>query len=902
MKKQKNAVKWEKNRNSDRYAVTDLVRGAVWESFSQLLLVFSANAFLKNVPNCALLDRAGIAQVVLTILFMTFFQEIFLRKFLWRFQDMKKRVAIGITVKLVIFAVFAFFTYRYVAGHLEELRQGMNALIHWHYEEYNRRFLTHLEIENYSAEYLPDFLRILLLSVYVLLFTLTWVGKRKWLIIAIPATAFGCLLYIGVVPSWMQIVSCFAGVFLVCQGKPRNRKEFHTAAFSAFIFLMSLLLVGYIFAKPANHFLTRAQNVKDFQDKLEKNVKTVVSKIGSTNKGAVSNTAPRYRDVKVLKIQMDHAPEGNLYLQDFYGTDYVDGEWTQSVSAFEAACAEHGIDPKVAASYLANSLYQCYAPEYYASVYRHLRGYEADDAIKNASTADYKIEYKGSFSKAMLLPYAADAANVNKISYRGDAVAQKPGTQGKTSFTAWNVKELDISCLMLGKDLLESAGDTQGMVPRSEEEQAFWDWYGDYVMKTCLSYPDYVNHLELLSYIKKLSTSEPVRLGTSGRNVYKDYAHAENVSFVLSGPGSTYSWDLDNLAPGEDAIEYFLTHDRKGFCVHFASAGVFLLRSLGVPARYACGYVVSPLAFQEQKDGTYVAEVIDRNAHAWTEVYLDGIGWVPFEMTPGYGTNVEELPTSQEAEKERREQAEAEAEEEEQAQAEAEAQAEASQSVPGEEAQSGSEDAQSGEVGTAASSQGDGGGETVQKKYVIGNGSGGGQTQLAQEGVEIVYVSPWKIVLMVMIGILLIAGIILGALAYRRAYLKKNGKVLKNWYYKWAVRRMRKDINKNLRKTRKPRNRRLPDWAFESALKKRYYQAAVRIMNYRIFNRLRRWRMLKGSTATDKDFENALLTYLGEEHKEDVTQYMRVAKAAAFSKDNVTKEDCHLVWQVYIWF
>ena len=128
MKKQKNAVKWEKNRNSDRYAVTDFVRGAVWESFSQLLLVFSANAFLKNVPNCALLDRAGTAQVVLTILFMTFFQEIFLRKFLWRFQDMKKRVAIGITVKLVIFAVFAFFTYRYVAGHLEELKQGIDPL------------------------------------------------------------------------------------------------------------------------------------------------------------------------------------------------------------------------------------------------------------------------------------------------------------------------------------------------------------------------------------------------------------------------------------------------------------------------------------------------------------------------------------------------------------------------------------------------------------------------------------------------------------------------------------------------------------------------------------------------------------------------------------------------------
>ena len=69
--------------------------------------------------------------------------------------------------------------------------------------------------------------------------------------------------------------------------------------------------------------------------------------------------------------------------------------------------------------------------------------------------------------------------------------------------------------------------------------------------------------------------------------------------------------------------------------MHFASAGALILQSLGVPARYASGYVVEPSAFHKEKKG-YQADVPDYNAHAWVEIYLENIGWVPVEMTPGY--------------------------------------------------------------------------------------------------------------------------------------------------------------------------------------------------------------------------------------------------------------------------
>lgn len=81
--------------------------------------------------------------------------------------------------------------------------------------------------------------------------------------------------------------------------------------------------------------------------------------------------------------------------------------------------------------------------------------------------------------------------------------------------------------------------------------------------------------------------------------------------------------------------------------MHFASAGALILQSLGVPARYASGYVVEPSAFHKEKKG-YQADVPDYNAHAWVEIYLENIGWVPVEMTPGYTNDSAKLPTTPE--------------------------------------------------------------------------------------------------------------------------------------------------------------------------------------------------------------------------------------------------------------
>lgn len=95
-----------------------------------------------------------------------------------------------------------------------------------------------------------------------------------------------------------------------------------------------------------------------------------------------------------------------------------------------------------------------------------------------------------------------------------------------------------------------------------------------------------------------------------------------------------YTRTPQQVPEGEDPIEYFLTQSREGNAMLYAATAVEAFRAHGIPARYAEGYYVSEQALAYSKDGT--VSVLGEDAHAWAEVYFDGIGWLPVDVTPGY--------------------------------------------------------------------------------------------------------------------------------------------------------------------------------------------------------------------------------------------------------------------------
>ncbi|KRE30125.1 DUF3488 and transglutaminase-like domain-containing protein [Agromyces sp. Soil535] len=86
---------------------------------------------------------------------------------------------------------------------------------------------------------------------------------------------------------------------------------------------------------------------------------------------------------------------------------------------------------------------------------------------------------------------------------------------------------------------------------------------------------------------------------------------------------------------GFDVIAKFL-ETKAGYCVHFASTMAVLAREVGIPARISIGYTQgSPT--EERVDGVQRVEVDSHDLHSWPELYFEGVGWVPFEPTPGRG-------------------------------------------------------------------------------------------------------------------------------------------------------------------------------------------------------------------------------------------------------------------------
>jgi protein-glutamine gamma-glutamyltransferase len=105
-----------------------------------------------------------------------------------------------------------------------------------------------------------------------------------------------------------------------------------------------------------------------------------------------------------------------------------------------------------------------------------------------------------------------------------------------------------------------------------------------------------------------------------------DYDKATDIRRYLI---ANYAYTLNLTSAGKDPLAYFLFTRRAGHCEYFATAMTIMLRAVGVPARYATGFLPG-----EYNDvgGDYIIRGSD--AHAWVEVYFSGYGWLTFDPTP----------------------------------------------------------------------------------------------------------------------------------------------------------------------------------------------------------------------------------------------------------------------------
>lgn len=124
-------------------------------------------------------------------------------------------------------------------------------------------------------------------------------------------------------------------------------------------------------------------------------------------------------------------------------------------------------------------------------------------------------------------------------------------------------------------------------------------------------------------------TAEEVTAGAA-----TDYDRAVALQdWFTSGGGFSYSTSVRSGSSGEYLAEFLV--DRVGYCEQFAGAMAVMARHLGIPARVVVGFTQG----SRGADGTWTVTV--RDAHAWPELWFEGVGWVRFEPTPRGGATVQ---------------------------------------------------------------------------------------------------------------------------------------------------------------------------------------------------------------------------------------------------------------------
>lgn len=523
----------------------------------------------------------------------------------------------GVLLRIVIVGIGCFlagrFGLRYFRANQIDLEDGFLYMGRQLIEKYNLHFHANLRLEPGLEECVPQAITFVLVLLLFFLVNLQYL-VQKHVVWMLPGVAvFGVHLWVGLTPNWKsQFLFCMTLYFLAgseyvtgAVGKPwkgyGNKKKQGITGFVQSVLAIGLMLgcfglVSLVGRVPAEKLLAKSPEVKAFQERVEINLREgkllPVDASAITGRKNMNNKSPEFTGKEILTVVSAKKPSENLYLKEFQGDGYEYGDWTHKEKDFDSACTKSGIQKESLQTQLLQKIY---------------------DGMGELYHTEYELRYQMA-GGSMLAPYLVDATSFSKGNMRGDVLLKRKGFGGTKRIGT----------------ILQQPGESKlwdiEKADMSEEEETLWNWYNQYVQEHYLEVPEDLEEVKRTA--KRLINPWLTTLDNPDRMAY-----ARIVAKYLQQ--FTYSRDLTEVPKGQDTIEYFMGTTRTGFCIHFASAGVLLLRSLGVPARYVSGYVVRGKEFALEDEG-FVAHVPDENGHAWVEVYLDNLGWIPVDVTPGF--------------------------------------------------------------------------------------------------------------------------------------------------------------------------------------------------------------------------------------------------------------------------
>ncbi len=518
----------------------------------------------------------------------------------------------------------------YIVIYAEKISEGMQTIAYLYMKQFNPYHGTNITIPAGNLECGPYCLSVILMVLWLAIWGIAKLVKKRVALVLFPLTALLIEFLVGISPAGSSMALLFVAAFLLLI--PRGTKLWKHAVVLVAV-IISVLISGVAFDENIE-FLSSDRKIADrlieqvnFSSIEFEKLFDIAFQVKNES---LSNNQPKYTGNIVLEIVADERPDSKIYLRGYCGTDYINGNWTWDTSVFENACNSAGYSSETVAKELSRMPYLTVKEE----------------SSGGGNSMEIEISYVGTAGNIAYVPYNADCITFDDdYQFVGDFLIKK--TIGDTRISV----------------VVDAGGDltSAGLYVFSARKLSGYknvEWYNNVAM----AYGESVTELDCIkdaaAYVKsKVEYPSEYNLMLQGSVAYnpatlpvilKNWYRmklAEEVRDYLAA-NMSYSVILDNLPWGADPVEYALTVGHEGYCMHYASAAALILKELGVPTRYVSGYVVRPsdFTYDTVADG-YCAMVPDYNAHAWVEIYMDDVGWVPFEMTEGYSSDSGTIPT-----------------------------------------------------------------------------------------------------------------------------------------------------------------------------------------------------------------------------------------------------------------
>lgn len=296
-----------------------------------------------------------------------------------------------------------------------------------------------------------------------------------------------------------------------------------------------------------------------------------------------------------LNLLVNRVPEENLYLRGYIGADYTGSRWTEADERFFYQSMEEQIGKWRRSGQLQTVHQNIYFMLRYGNMGSWANLMQGSLVSQVTSEPRFLAIHQENGAMRQYTPYFSFHAERSKYN------------QDVENYYYYESSQMDA----------HRAGERLVYMP--SYIRLLLQEYEDYTLETYLEVPTRrVSRLAALCKENEFTDLEEVTA------FIRETLQADTV--YTRTPGTT--------PVNKDVIEYFLFENKRGYCMHYASAATLMYRMYGIPARYVTGYIVYPSDFVPQPDGSYAAAITDYRKHAWVEIYQRGVGWTPVEMTP----------------------------------------------------------------------------------------------------------------------------------------------------------------------------------------------------------------------------------------------------------------------------